>query len=160
MRRRKHRPSSEVNLGFQIAPMVDVVFVIMLFFMVMAGAVNIENVHNTKLPGTVTTETDTPMPNEIAIRIEDDGQVYFNDDPVDTPESKSLDDLVTNFYQLRKSSDASKSEVLVTIYAAELARYERIIDTLDALSRANNDRPGDSIPMKITNVTFQAGTPE
>jgi len=27
-----------VNLGFQIAPMIDVVFVIMLFFMVMAGS--------------------------------------------------------------------------------------------------------------------------
>ena len=161
MRRRHQRKvSPQVNLGFQIAPMVDVVFVIMLFFMVLAGAVKTENVHNTKLPGTVTTTTDTPMPDEIAIRIEDDGQVYLNDDPLDTPESKSLTDLETNFYQLRKSSDASKSEVLVTIYANELARYERIIDTLDALSRANADRPGDPIATKITNVTFQAGAPE
>ena len=30
------------TLGFQIAPMIDVVFVIMLFFMVMAGAVKVE----------------------------------------------------------------------------------------------------------------------
>jgi biopolymer transport protein ExbD len=161
MRRRNQRKvPPQVNLGFQIAPMVDVVFVIMLFFMVLAGAVKTENVHNTKLPGTITTTTDTPMPDEIAIRIEDDGQIYFNDDPLDTPESKSLTDLETNLYQLRKSSDASKSEVLVTIYANELARYERIIDTLDALSRANADRPGDPIASKITNVTFQAGAPE
>ena len=33
------------SIGFQIAPMVDVVFVIMLFFMVMAGAVKVENHH-------------------------------------------------------------------------------------------------------------------
>ena len=39
------------NLGFQIAPMIDVVFVIMLFFMVMAGAVKVERELNTKLPG-------------------------------------------------------------------------------------------------------------
>lgn len=144
------RASSAVNLGFQIAPMVDVVFVIMLFFMVLAGAVKVENAHNTKLPGTLApTNTDTPMPDEIAIRIEDDGQVYLNDDPLDTPDNKSLPELANNLNQLRESSEASKSEVLVTIYANELAKYERIIDTLDALSRA-----------KISNVTFQAGAPE
>ncbi|MCX6877858.1 MAG: biopolymer transporter ExbD [Verrucomicrobia bacterium] len=139
----------QINLGFQIAPMVDVVFVVMLFFMVMAGAVKVENAHNTKLPGTIVTETDTPMPEEIAIRIEDDGQVYLNDDPLDAPDNKSLPSLASSLNQLRESSEATRSEVLVTIYANEFAKYERIIDTLDALSRA-----------RIGNVTFQASAPE
>ena len=39
----------------QIAPMIDVVFVIMLFFMVMAGAVKRENELNTTLPGSAET---------------------------------------------------------------------------------------------------------
>jgi biopolymer transport protein ExbD len=150
MKRKHRRPSSEVHLGFQIAPMIDVVFVIMLFFMVMAGAVQVENAHNTKLPGTVQVEnSDTPMPDEIAIRIEDDGQVYLNEDPLDTPENKILPELANNLSQLKQSSEASKSEVLVTIYAAEQAKYERVIDVLDALGRA-----------RIANVTFQAGAPE
>lgn len=149
-RSHKRKPSSEVNLGFQIAPMIDVVFVIMLYFMVMAGAVQVENAHNTKLPGTVqVTTSDTPMPDEIAIRIEDDGQVYLNDDPLDTPENKNLPELAGNLDQLRQSSEASKSEVLVTIYANEQSKYERVVDVLDALSRA-----------RIANVTFQAGAPE
>lgn len=147
--RRKRKASSEVNLGFQIAPMIDVVFVIMLYFMVMAGAVQVENAHNTKLPGTVATESDTPLPDEISVRVEDDGQVYLNDDPLDTPESKNLPEFAGNLNQLRESSTASKSEVLVTIYANEFAHYERVIDVLDALSRA-----------KISNVTFQAGSPD
>ena len=46
-------------------------------------------------------------------------------------------------------NSGDQSKVLVTIYANELARYERVIDVLDALSRA-----------KITDVTFQAGSPE
>ena len=150
MKRRHRRPASDVHLGFQIAPMIDVVFVIMLFFMVMAGAVQVENAHNTKLPGTVQVEnSDTPMPDEIAIRIEDDGQVYLNEDPLDTPENKILPELANNLSQLKQSSEASKSEVLVTIYAAEQAKYERVIDVLDALGRA-----------RIANVTFQAGAPE
>ena len=148
-RRRKHKPSSEVNLGFQIAPMIDVVFVIMLYFMVMAGAVQVENAHNTKLPGTIQNDTDTPLPDEIAVRVEDDGQVYLNDDPLDAPDAKALPEFTANLVQLKASSDASKSEVLVTIYANELARYERVVDVLDALSQA-----------KISNVTFQAGSPD
>lgn len=136
-------------MGFQIAPMIDVVFVILLYFMAMAGGVQVENAHNTKLPGTIATESDTPLPDEIAVRIEDDGQVYLNDDPLDTPEIKSLPEFANSLNQLRESSDASKSEVLVTIYANELARYERVVDVLDALSRA-----------KISNVTFQAGSPD
>ena len=146
---RKRKGSAEVNLGFQIAPMIDVVFVIMLYFMVMAGAVQVENAHNTKLPGTVETSEPTNLPDEIAVRIEDDGQVYLNDDPLDTPEAKMLPEFANNLNLLRESSDASKSQVLVTIYANELARYERVVDVLDALSRA-----------KITNVTFQAGSPD
>lgn len=146
---RKKKTSSEVNLGFQIAPMIDVVFVIMLFFMAMVGAMKLENAHNTKLPGTVETTTETSLPDEIAIRIEDDGQIYLNEDPLDTPEAKLLPELANNLIQLKVSSDASKSPVLVTIYANEQAKYERVIDVLDALTRA-----------RIENVTFQAGAPE
>ena len=38
------------NLGFQIAPMLDVVFVILLYFMVLAGTVKIEFEIKTTLP--------------------------------------------------------------------------------------------------------------
>ena len=146
--RRKRKPSAEVNLGFQIAPMIDVVFVIMLYFMVMAGAVQVENAHNTKLPGTIE-GAQTDLPDEIAVRIDDEGQVYLNDDPLDSPTVKALPEFAHTLDQLRQASDASQSKILVTIYADELARYERVIDVLDALSLA-----------KISDVTFQAGSPE
>jgi biopolymer transport protein ExbD len=149
VKRRRKKTSAEVNLGFQIAPMIDVVFVIMLYFMVMAGAVQVENAHNTKLPGTIETKEATNLPDEIAIRIEDDGQTYLNEDPLDGPDVKLLPELAANLNALRESSDATGSKVLVTVYAAEQAKYERVVDVLDALSRA-----------KITDVTFQAGAPE
>ncbi len=149
MKRSHRKKPAEVNLGFQIAPMIDVVFVIMLFFMVMAGAVQVENAHNTKLPGTVPTDSATNMPDEIAIRIDDEGQVYLNDEPQDAANVKSLPELAVNLRDLKKSSDASQSQVLVTIYANEGSKYERVIDVLDALARA-----------KISNVTFQASSPD
>jgi biopolymer transport protein ExbD len=151
MKKKRHRrkANAEVNMGFQIAPMIDVVFVILLFFIAQASGIQVENAHVTKLPGTVESTTETILPDEVAVRIEDDGQVYLNDDPLDGPEIKNLPELAGSLNSLREASDASKSKVLVTIYANELARYERVIDVLDALSRA-----------KITDVTFQAGSEE
>ncbi len=147
--RHKRKQSSEVNLGFQIAPMIDVVFVIMLYFMVMAGAVQVENAHNTKLPGNTPPENEVAMLDEIAVRIDDEGQVYLNDDPLDSPTVKALPELMGNLISLREASEAAKSKVLVTIYADELAPYERVVDVLDTLSQA-----------KLTDVTFQAGSPD
>lgn len=148
-RSHKRKRSAEVNLGFQIAPMIDVVFVILLFFMVKAGEIQVENAHVTKLPGTVVTDTAVDMPDEIAIKVEDDGQVYMNEDPCDTPEAKNLPQLTGLLVALQQNSEASHTKVLVTIYANDLAKYERVVDVLDALTRA-----------KISNVTFQAGAPE
>ena len=148
-RDRRKRPA-EVNLGFQIAPMIDVVFVILLFFIVQAGDIQVENAHITKLPGTTeATDTPTSMPDEISIVVEDDGQVYLNEEALDNPEAKELPQLASNLYALKQSAEATQSEVLVTIYANEMAKYERVVDVLDALTRA-----------QISNVTFQAGAPE
>ncbi len=156
MKKHRHRRkrNAEVNLGFQIAPMIDVVFVILLFFIVQASEIQVENAHVTKLPGTVELSDENALaPVEISIRIEDDGQVYLNDDPMDstgnTPEAKNLPELAGTLNELRLSNETSKSETLVTIYANELARYERVVDVLDALSRAT-----------ISNVSFQAGSPD
>ncbi len=147
--RHRRKGNAEVNLGFQIAPMIDVVFVILMFFIVQASNIQVETAHVTKLPGTVESKEGIVTPDEIAVRIEDDGQVYLNDDPLDTPEAKNLPEFASSLNQLRESSDASKAEVLVTIYANDLARYERVVDVLDALSRA-----------RIGNVSFQAGSSE
>lgn len=148
-RSHKRKRDGEVNLGFQIAPMIDVVFVILLFFMVKAGDIQVENAHITKLPGTIATDTATDMPDEISIMVEDDGQVYLNEDPLDTPEAKLLPQLTANLTALKQSADSTRSQVLVTIYANELAKYQRVVEVLDALTRA-----------EISNVTFQAGAPE
>ncbi|WAC19774.1 biopolymer transporter ExbD [Luteolibacter sp. SL250] len=148
--KRKHKKASaEVNLGFQIAPMIDVVFVILLYFMVAAGSQQKENAHNTKLPGTVPPEGASEMPDEVTIMIEDDGQVYLNDDPLDSAEAKDLRELAGSLVQLKQASENANSKILVTVYANELAKYERVVDVLDALTRA-----------KIVDVTFQAGAPE
>jgi len=151
MKRRSHsqKSSAEVHLGFQIAPMIDVVFVILLYFMIAAGDIQAEKAHVTNLPGDRQEEQNPPCSDEIILRIEDDGQVYLNDDPVDAPETRALPELLSSLKDLRESTEAANTKLFVTISANEAAEYQRVIDVLDVLTRA-----------KISNVTFQAGAPD
>ncbi len=140
---------NEGNMGFQIAPMIDVVFVIMLFFMVMAGAVKVENELNTTLPGTAATDSPTDMPDEQIINIAEDGTVSLNEEPYDSPTSKDLPNFTATLMRLKQASDASKTPTVITIVSNPQAKYSRTIDVLDALAR-----------VKIDNVTFTVSEEE
>lgn len=137
------------SVGFQIAPMIDVVFVIMLFFMVMAGAVKRENELNTTLPGDADTSTSTDFVDEQIITVTEDGEVALNDDPLDNSKSALLPELTALLSRLKQSSDNAKSVLAITIASDEQAKYSRTIDVLNACAAA-----------KISNVTFTVSEPQ
>src|ERR1700761_2253089 len=110
-----HANGADGNLGFQIAPMIDVVFVIMLFFMVMAGAVKVEREINSKLPGQVDTNGPTDFVDEIVINITENGEVSLNDEPMDPTSSHDIPQLRNTLLRLKQASDAAKSPTMVTI---------------------------------------------
>ena len=139
----KQTSASDGNVGFQIAPMIDVVFVIMLFFMVMAGAVKVENELNTTLPGSAETSNSTDFVDEQVISIAESGEVALNEEPMDNPKSNTLPQLTGSLMRLKQASDASKSLLAITIASEPQAKYGRAIDVLNALAAA-----------KIDNVTF------
>ena len=139
----------EGNLGFQIAPMINVVFVIMLFFMVMAGAVKVEKELNSTLPGTAESSSSTDFVDEQIITISDTGEVALNDEPFDSPQSRDLPNLTGTLMRLKQNSDAAKTQTIVTIISDPLAKYSRTVDVLDALAVA-----------QIPNVTFTVSEEE
>src|ERR1700759_4957962 len=99
------------NLGFQIAPMIDVVFVIMLFFMVMAGAVKVEHELKTALPSSTPSDSkDVEMPEEIIVAVAEDDTVTMNDEEFDSPTSKQLPSLTNDLIRLKKDADARGSK--------------------------------------------------
>lgn len=138
--------SDTTTLGFQIAPMIDVVFVIMLFFMVMVGTVKVERELITKLPKSGDALVNFPV-DEITIGILEDGTVMMNEESFDSPRDKSLPTLTKTLRRLAASSSRQQQSVLVTIQAEEQASYERVIDVLNSLHQA-----------QIQNVTFTVGT--
>lgn len=140
---------NEGNLGFQIAPMIDVVFVIMLFFMVMAGAVKVERELNTQLPGSAETSTSVEFVDEQVIAIAESGEVMLNEEPMDTPTSREMATLRNTLIRLKKAGDEARSPTLVTVVSEPNAKYSRTIDVLDALAVAG-----------ISNVTFTVSEEE
>ena len=131
--RRLNTNVNDGSIGFQIAPMIDVVFVIMLFFMVMAGSVKVERELNTKLPGVAVTSEPTDFVDEQIINIAQDGNITLNDEPFDSAASTDLPQLKATLMRLKQASDAAKSPALITIVSDPQAKYSRTINVLDAL---------------------------
>jgi biopolymer transport protein ExbD len=143
-KKRGRSGGNEIHLGFQIAPMIDVVFVIMLFFMVMAGQQQIENELKLKLPGSMDGE---PLAiEETQIRVLETGEVLLNEDPVGDPEDAGLRNLAATMVRLADSSKATSTEVVVTIMADEFAPYQRVIDVLNALAVARIEKVTFEVP--------------
>src|SRR4051812_23842888 len=116
--RRSHSAEAGGDLGFQIAPMIDVVFVILVFFMSLSATVKIEAELNSKLPGTVPSSTTVEFPDEQTIGIEVNGQVSLNEDPVDSPADPALPKLTDALLRLKQNAVAAKATLLVTISSA------------------------------------------
>ena len=137
-----------ITLGFQIAPMIDVVFVIMLFFMVMAGTIKVENHLVSNLPGVVESDN-VEFVDETIISVAEDGEIALNDEPMDNRTSKAMPMLKGALRRLKQNSVAAGNKMVVTIVSEPQAKYDRVIDALNALT-AN----------AITDVTFTVSDEE
>src|SRR5215210_7290869 len=82
--------SEDGDMGFQIAPMVDVVFVLLLFFMASAGSQVIEKELSINLPSGSGKAGGGPPPTPIIIDISAEGQVTMNNQAYGTATDKNL----------------------------------------------------------------------
>ncbi len=134
---------NEGTLGFQIAPMIDVVFVIMLFFMVMAGKVRVERELNCQLPGQIETAKEVPFADEQVVQITAAGEVLLNEEPIGAPTDKTLQNLRAVLMRVKANCEAAKTPAVVVIASEPKAKHGRSMDVLDALSEVG-----------ITSVSF------
>ena len=144
MRRIEH---SQIEL--QIAPMIDVCFLLLFFYILTSKPVNPEADMNMTLPGTVPQEESMEIPDEQRISIQEDGQVILNDLPMDNPQNRGLPSLLKTLVRFKETADANKSEPLVTVDAADGSHHQRIVDVLNVCARAG-----------IQGVTFAASEEE
>lgn len=137
------------DVGFQIAPMIDVVFVILVFFMSLAAQIRIEQILQTKLPGVAVAGTSTDFVDEQILQVSEEGEVTLNDEAFDSPDSRDLPQLTSTLLQLKASADAAKNKLVVTLISNPESPYYRTIDVLNSLAVAG-----------VSNVTFTADEEE
>lgn len=134
-------------MGFQVAPMIDVVFVILLFFMVAAGHAKRESALNSELPGAYVCRYQGAMdlPDEIEITLDEQGGIQLNEEPMDEAASKGVPLLTEEIRALVKAARNDPNMVSILLKPDERVKYQRIVDVLDVLAKE-----------KITKVQFQA----
>jgi biopolymer transport protein ExbD len=115
---------SEGDFGFQIAPMLDVLFVLLLFFMVSAGAQKHEAGLTTQLPGKGPGGT---VP--VQVGIDEDGQVNVAGAPYDT----QLPQFVARLNSIVRA-DATQPIIITPMRAT---RHQRVVDVLNACAAAH-----------------------
>lgn len=131
--RRRDQQLVEMQMG----PMIDMVFLLLVFFMVTAKPVKQESDISLGLPGTVSAEETVELPDEQRIRIEDDGSVVLNDSVIGPPADSALTGLVATLKRFKESADANKADALVTLDASDGTTQQRIVDVLNACAKAD-----------------------
>ncbi|MCC6354839.1 MAG: biopolymer transporter ExbD [Verrucomicrobiae bacterium] len=141
--RRRRYDIVEIPMG----PMIDMVFLLLVFFMVTARPNKPEADLGLRLPATVEQDEPTDLPDEQRVEVRSGGEVILNDLPLDGPASRDLPQLTATMIRFRQACDANGTEALVTIAAEDDATHQRIADVMDALAAA-----------RITGVTFATET--
>lgn len=121
------------DVGFQIAPMVDVVFVLLLFFMASAGSQIIAKELTINLPSGSKATSAGPPPTPIIIDIFPDGKVQMNNQVFDTPTSHELPELRA---WLKDTINKFGDKDPVIIRPDPQTKHERIIDVLNSAAAA------------------------
>jgi biopolymer transport protein ExbD len=124
--------SEDGDPGFQIAPMVDVVFVLLLFFMASAGSQVIEKELNISLPSGRSASSAGAVPSTpIIIDILPDGKVQMNNKVYDSPQSRELPELRTWLKEMiAKFGDKDP----VILRPDPMTKHDRVMDVLNAAS--------------------------
>lgn len=134
MRRLKKKPQSKPQIP--IAPLIDAVFLLLIYFMVTSSLEKQEADISFELPGTVEQEEPLELPDEQVIEIHENGQIVVNEYSYDSPQSNRLIELQAMLTRLQESSLANKTVTQVTIAPDPKTRHSRIIKVMDAVAAA------------------------
>lgn len=139
----KLRRPSEVQMKMDMTPMIDCVFLLLVFFMVGTTLHKQEADISFQLPGQAEQSEPVQIPDEQIIEIYGDGTIMLNDMKYDEPTDSNLPELVETLKRFKATADANKIESMITIAPAGEVKQQRVVDVLNACAEA-----------KIKNVTF------
>lgn len=132
----KLRKKPEEKSSIPIAPMIDVVFLLLIYFMVSSTLARQEADLSFQLPGSVEQDEPMDLPDEQIIEIQDSGQVLVNDFAYDSPEDSQFKELAAMLSRFKEASAANKVDAIVTISPGDNVAHAQIVKVMDACSVA------------------------
>jgi biopolymer transport protein ExbD len=129
--------------GLQIAPLIDVVFLLLIYFMVTSSLKKSEADLGITLPGMVSQSKPLDLPDEQVIEVLENGHIMLNGQVFGEDGSKQLPELQTRLIRFKKACDLAKIKAMITIQAEPDAQHERVMDVMNGCAGA-----------KIKYVTF------
>ncbi len=130
-----HKHYEDVKLELQIAPLIDVVFLLLIYFMVTASLIKKEGDISFMLPANVPAEDMQEIPVEVLIEITADGTVQVEGMRF-SRDDRELEDLVMQVVGLKQIATAQRSPFFVNILPHQDSLHSRIIDVMDACAAA------------------------
>lgn len=143
------RRREEQSIEVQLAPMADIGFLLICFFLISSRPPRYEADLSMTLPGSVSDEISVEIPEEIRIGILADGNVLVNEQIVGATGDQELKPLVGLLSKFKEAATLNQSLALVTVDAANDSTHQRIVDVLNACGHAG-----------ITGVTLSDDTAE
>ena len=142
----KLRHQNVVKAEVDMTPMIDCVFLLLVFFMVSSTFNKQEADISFALPGTADQSEAVGIPDEQIIQITEAGNVFLNDLEYDKPTDPDMPELVKTLILFRQTAEANKVPAMITIAPEDDVKQQRVVDVLNACTAA-----------KIANVTFAVG---
>ena len=127
------RHSTPQHPGIQLAPLVDVLLLLLIFFLLTWNAARNENELDVKVPKASSAKEKTATMGDVVVNVKADGNVVVNRRMLSTTE---LSDMLKNLVQLYP-------EQAVVIRGDETGAYKHIVNVLNICSEAG-----------VTNVAF------
>ena len=125
--------SNEMDL----TPMIDVVFLLLVFFMVTTQLIKQEADLGIQLPAAAAPKATPELPSKHIIDIMPDGSILINGGATGDDGGGDLPGLTHMLASLKASADRLGKKTVVTIQADAYSPHYRAIDVLNACARAN-----------------------
>jgi len=135
MRLNKKNMSGDQKVELQIAPLIDVVFLLLIYFMVTASLIKKEGDIAFVLPANIPAEEMNEMPVEILIEITGDGVVQVEGLRFGATDHM-LDDLVIQLAGLKQIARSQNAPFAVNLIPNSETLHDRVIDVMDACAAA------------------------
>lgn len=119
-----------------IAPLIDVVFLLLIYFMVTSSLERQEADLGLMLPGSIVQARSLPIPDEQIIEVRADGSVVLNARVFPPDSGPELPELFATLVRYRRASEAARTQPLVTIQAEDNALHGRVVDVMNACAGA------------------------